>query len=78
MLKLKFQYSGHLMPRFDSLDNNLMLQKTGGKRIKGRQRMRYLDGIIDSKDMNLNKLQEIVKDRKTCHAAFHRVAKSWT
>ena len=47
MLKLKFQYSGHLMPRFDSLDNNLMLQKTGGKRIKGRQRMRYLDGIID-------------------------------
>ena len=55
-----------------------MLQKIEGRKKRRQQRMRWLDGIIDSKDMNLNKLQEIVKDRKTCHAAFHMVAKSWT
>ena len=77
MLKLKFQYFGQAMGKADSLEKTLMLPKIDDRRRK-QQKMRWLDGIIDSMDMNLNKLQEIVKDRKTCHAAFHRVAKSWT
>ena len=75
---LKLQDFGHVMQRTDSLEKTLMLGKMEGRRRRGQQRMRWLDGITDLMDMNLSKLQEIVKDRKTWHAAVHRVAKSRT
>ena len=78
MLKLKLQYSGHLMSRADSLGKMLILGKIEGNRRRGWQRMRWLDGITDSTDMNLNKLQEIVKERGDWHAGVYGVAKSWT
>jgi len=78
MLKLKLQYFCHLMRRADSFENTLMLRKPEGKRRSGPQRMRYLDSISNSVDMNLSKLWEIVKDRRTWHAAVHGVAKSQT
>ena len=78
MLKLKLQYFGHMMQRTDLLEKTLTLGKTEGRRRWGRQRMRWMDGIIDSKHMSLSKLWEMIKDREAWHTAVHGITKSWT
>ena len=78
MMKLKLQYFGHLIRRADSFEKTLTLGKIEGRRRRGRQRVRWLDGIIDSKDMSLSKPWEMIKDREAWHTAVHSIAKSWT